>query len=72
MPFLLQNSFLAISMLISRKPVQSRGVCENAVFSLLSLRSRRLEVLNRYLLAVTKGFAARAMENHEKPESHEI
>jgi len=59
-------------MLISRKTEQKRGICENAVFSLLNLRRRRLEVLNRYSLAVTKGFAARAMENHEKPESHEI
>ena len=59
-------------MLINRKPEQKRGICENAVFSLLSLRSRCLEVLNRYSLAVTKGFAARTMENHEKPESHEI
>ena len=59
-------------MLIRRKPEQKRGICENAVFSLLNLRSRRLEVLNLYSLAATKEFAARTMENHEKPKSHEI
>ena len=33
MPFLMQKSFLAIllAMLISRKPVQTRGICEKCV-----------------------------------------
>ena len=37
MPFSVENSFLAIplAMLISREPVQRRGIGENAVFSLL-------------------------------------
>ena len=34
MPFLMQKSFLAIllAMLISRKPVQTRGICEKCGF----------------------------------------
>ena len=40
----MQNSFLAIllALLISRKPVQRRGIGENAVFSLLAGRHQRL------------------------------
>ena len=36
MPFSLANSFLAILMLISRKPVQRNGISEKRVFSLLA------------------------------------
>ena len=46
MPFLMQKSFLAIllAMLISRKPIQTRGICEkNAVFSLLAGRHQRVK-----------------------------
>ena len=44
MPFLMQKSFLAIllAMLISRKPIQTRGICEKMRFF-------------RYSSAVTKG-----------------
>ena len=44
MPFLMQKSFLAIllAMLISRKPIQTRGICEKMRFF-------------RYSPAVTKG-----------------
>ena len=42
MPFSLQNSFLATIMLICRKPVQRRGIGENAVFLLLT---RTMDVL---------------------------
>ena len=42
MPFFLHNSFLAIFMLISQKPVQRRGIGENAVFSLLAGRHQRV------------------------------
>ena len=44
MPFLMQKSFLAIllAMLISQKPIQTRGICEKMRFF-------------RYLLAVPKG-----------------
>ena len=38
MPFSLQNSFSATIVLISREPVQRRGIGENAVFSLLDHR----------------------------------
>ena len=46
MPFSLQNSFLATIMLISRKPVQITGIGENAVFSLLTDRHKRVKLEN--------------------------
>ena len=46
MPFSLQNSLLATIMLISRKPVQRRGVGENAVFSLLTGHHKRVKLEN--------------------------
>ena len=42
MPFFLQNSFLATLMLISRRPVQRRGLVKNVVFSLRAGRYRRV------------------------------
>ena len=46
MPFSLQNSFLATIMLICRKPVQRRGIGENAVFLLLTGRHKRVKLEN--------------------------
>ena len=46
MPFSLQNLFLATIMLISRKPVQRRGIGENAVFSLLNGRHKKVKLEN--------------------------
>ena len=41
--FFLQNLFLAILMLISRKLVQRRGIGEKCVFSLLAGREQRVK-----------------------------
>ena len=46
MPFSFQNSFLATIMLICRKPVQRRGIGENAVFLLLTGRHKRVKLEN--------------------------
>ena len=50
MPFFLQNSFLAILMLISRKPVQRRGIGEKCGFF-------------RYALAVIEGLTGSLNNN---------
>ena len=38
MPFLLQNSFFAILVVIRQKPVQKEELVKNAIFSLLAGR----------------------------------
>ena len=38
MPFLLQNSFFAILVVIRQKPVQKEELVKNAIFSLLTDR----------------------------------
>ena len=44
MSFFLENSFLAIIMLISRKLVQGRGIGEKCSFSLLGGRHQRVKI----------------------------
>ena len=55
MPFSLQNSFLATIMLICRKPVQRRGIGENAVFLLLTGRPKGLNSRTMDVLAQKQG-----------------
>lgn len=48
-PFLLQNSCLALLMLISRNPVQTRGIGEKSIFfSLLAGRHQRFKYKYRF------------------------
>ena len=44
MPFLLQSLFVAIFMLIIRKPVQRRGFGEKCGFSLIAGRHQRVNL----------------------------
>ena len=53
MPFLLQNSFFAILVVIRQKPVQKEELVKNAIFSLLAGRHWRINV-NKSLITYKK------------------
>ena len=53
MPFLLQNSFFAILVVIRQKPVQKEELVKNAIFSLLTGRHWRINV-NKSLITYKK------------------
>ena len=52
-PFLLQNSFFAILVVIRQKPVQKEELVKNAIFSLLTGRHWRINV-NKSLITYKK------------------
>ena len=52
MPFLLQNSFLAILMLISQKPVQRRVIGKKCVFFAGRQKRVKTEIIMRQGLVV--------------------